>query len=153
MKINIPKVIVPVELNGYAAELAGQFLQVWVNPPQEKLKAYDALVTDLQQQELTRARKILLPEQEPARKKASVFAPIFAQVEHWLKVKKEEKPQGLDTKMLEWYAEIWSQGPQDSQWSVEELRTLEAQDPTFLSWMIAQTWKTRTAHIENKKKS
>ena len=33
MKINIPKVLVPVDLGEYAAELAGNFLQVWVNPP------------------------------------------------------------------------------------------------------------------------
>lgn len=154
MKINIPKVVVPVELSGYAPELAGQQLQVWVNPPQDKLNEYNGLVTDLQQQELAAAKQVLLPEADLAEKESrSILRKTFDDLARMLKIRKSEKPQGLDVRMLAWYAEIWSQGPQDTQWTVDELRTLEQKDPAFLSWMISQTWQARVAHVERKKKS
>lgn len=49
MKINIPKVIVAVEMSEYAPELAGQCLHVWVNPPLDVLGAHLALAAQLQQ--------------------------------------------------------------------------------------------------------
>ena len=152
MKIEIPKVIVQVSLAEYAPELQGSALHVWVNPSMAKLNVYNNLVTELQEQELTAARKILMPEQEPAKKDASAFSAIFAEVGRWLKVRKEEKPQGVAAPMLAWYAEIWSQGPQDTHWTVDELRMLEQADPSFLSWMIARTWQARAEHMEQKKK-
>lgn len=154
MKINIPKVVVPVELSGYAPELAGQQLQVWVNPPQDKLNEYNILLTEIQQQELLDAKKVLLPEADlPEEEKISVLRKTFDELQRLLKIRKAETLQGLDARMLAWYAEIWSQGPQDTQWTVEELQTLEQKDPAFLSWMISQTWKARVAHVERKKKS
>jgi hypothetical protein len=73
VKIEIPKVVIPVDLGGYAAELAGKKLYVWVNPSMGKLKEYEDLRTDLQQQELTAAQQVLMPEQVPAEKDASVI--------------------------------------------------------------------------------
>lgn len=46
MKINIPKVLVAVPMEDYASELAGNALNVWVNPPMELLIEHMALVTD-----------------------------------------------------------------------------------------------------------
>ena len=67
--------------------------------------------------------------------------------------KKETKSEGVSLALLEWYAEAWSQSPDEkSHWTAQELRTLEQEDPTFLSWMIAQTWKARAEHMERKKK-
>ena len=155
MKIRIPKVALAVDLAEYAAELAGKCLYVWVNPPKTKLQEYDDLVTMLQSRELDAARKTLLPESQPSAisEQRSVLARTFDQMFHWLRVKRETKSDGIDARLLEWYAEIWSQGPQDTQWTVEELRTLEEQDPSFLSWMIARTWSKRTEHVERKKKA
>lgn len=152
MKIDIPKVIVLVELAAYAPELAGKFLHVWVNPPREKLQEYDDLVTQLQEQEVKRAQEQLFPTQVD--KETSGLQKSFNVALHWLKIKKDasRKDERLDEHMLRWYAEIWSQGPEDAQWTLEELRTLEAQDPTFMSWMISETWKARTEHMQRKKK-
>jgi hypothetical protein len=47
MKINIPKVIVPVDMSEYAPELAGQCLHVWVNPPLDVLGAHLALAAEV----------------------------------------------------------------------------------------------------------
>lgn len=153
MKINIPKVVVPVNMVSYAEELQGQFLHVWVNPPMEKLNQYNQLLTDLQSQELQNAEQILFPPKAVVDNE--VKAPVagaIAQLKHWVGSKKEKPAEGIAQGLLDWYAEIWSQGPAETHWSAEELRTLEAQDPTFLSWMISQTWKARSEHIERKKK-
>lgn len=151
MKINIPKVIVPVSMAEYAPELAGKALQVWVNPPKQLLQAYDDLLTSLQASELESARKMLeMPAQE---EKRSPLWKAFDQAAHWVQRKKETKQEGVSQALLEWYANLWSQGHDaETHWTVEELRTLEQEDPTFLSWMIAQTWQARKAHMELKKK-
>jgi len=112
----------------------------------------------LQTKELEAARQTLLPETADASKAPNGKTPLmrtFDQLSHWLTVKKNssEKADEIDQQLLDWYAEIWSQGPPDTAWTVDELRTLESQDPAFLSWMIAQTWKTRAEHIEHKKKA
>ena len=153
MKFEIPKVIVPVDFGGYAAELRGKFLQVWVNPPQDVLNTYNHLVTELQQSELAEAKKTLLPESEPAEKEAGPLSKTFAQLTRWLNIKKEAKPQGVNPRLLEWYAVLWSQGAEDTQWTRAELEMLEFKDPALLSWMISQTWQTRVRHVEQKKKA
>jgi hypothetical protein len=153
VKIEIPKVVIPVDLGGYAAELAGKQLYVWVNPSMSKLKEYEDLRTDLQQQELTAAQQVLMPEQKPAEKGAGVLKKTFEEVGRLLSLRKADKPQGVHVKMLAWYAEIWSQGPAEMHWTVAELQELEARDPAFLGWMISKTWQTRLAHVEHKKKS
>lgn len=154
MKINIPKVIVQVDMVSYAPELDGQLLHVWVNPPMEKLSKYNDLVADLQAQELQNAEQILFPPSVVvANEVKGPIAGAFAQMKHWVASKKEKPADGLAQELLEWYAEIWSQGPEETHWTLDELRALEAQDPTFLSWMISQTWKARGEHIERKKKA
>lgn len=161
MKINIPKVVLPVPLNQYATELQGQNLFVWVNPPKNKLQEYDNLVTALQTRELETAKRTLLPDEEKAEggrqnteggKQKTVLARTFEQLFHGLKVKSEMKADGVDEKLLSWYAEMWSQGAEDTRWTVGELKELEQSDPAFLSWMITATWTARTEHLQRKKK-
>lgn len=153
MKFVIPKVIVPVDFGGYAAELAGKFLQVWVNPPQDVLNAYNSLVTELQQAELAEAQKTLMPESEPAEQEAGTLSKTFAQFTRWLNIKQTTQPKGINPRMLEWYAALWSQGAADTHWTLAELETLEFKDPALLAWMISQTWQTRVRHVEQKKKA
>ena len=43
MKINIPKVIVPIDMAEYAPELAGTCLHVWVNPTLNKMNEHASL--------------------------------------------------------------------------------------------------------------
>lgn len=154
MKITIPRVVTPVSLANYAPELDGKNLYVWVNPPKDKLQAYNETVLSLQAQDVEEARQTLFPAESSSEKKEeSALLKAYGLVSRFLSLKKERKPEGLDQKLLDWYAEIWSQGPQDSHWTVDELRVVESQDPAFLSWMIAQTWNVRSEHIERKKKA
>jgi hypothetical protein len=150
MKINIPKVVIPVPMSEYAPELQGNALHVWVNPPMQILQAYRQLLSTLQAHELESARQML--EIPATKEERSPLMRAYDQALHWINRRKEEKTEGVSVDLLEWYANIWSQGPADTQWTVEELRTLEESDPAFLSWMIAQTWKARGEHMEQKKK-
>ncbi len=153
MKIIIPKVVVPVSMADYSPKLEGKFFYVWVNPPKRKLQTYDELVTSLQSEELKAAQQALFPEKESGQKEdSSSLLKNFGWVGRWLALKRRQNPNGVDPKILEWYAEIWNQCPADMGWTVEELQTIEAEDPAFLSWMITATWRTRTEHIERKKK-
>jgi hypothetical protein len=148
--------VLPVNLGGYAPELEGRCLFVWVNPPRKKLTEYDELVTALQERELVQAKRTLVEEDaESGGEKAekTVLARAFDQVGRMLRRRKEQPAEGIDEQLLRWYAEIWSCGPDDTGWTVAELREMEAEDPSVLSWMIAQTWAVRKAHIERKKKS
>ncbi len=154
MKIEIPKVVLAAPMGEYAPELQGKNLYVWVNPPRERLQAYDELVTSLQERELEKARETLAPD-EPKDAKGTEdkgLGRVFEQVKRMLSVKRQTS-DGIDVKLLQWYAEIWSQGiDADTHWSVDELRELEERDPSFLSWMIAKTWETRNEHLARKKK-
>ena len=47
MKINIPKVIVGVDMGEYAPELSGRMLQVWVNLPLDVLSEHLAMAARL----------------------------------------------------------------------------------------------------------
>lgn len=44
MKIKIPKIVKPIDLGGYADALAGQCLQVWVNPPLDVLQLHGRIL-------------------------------------------------------------------------------------------------------------
>lgn len=151
MKIKIPKIVVPVDFGAYAPELAGNQLQVWVNPPMQFLQEYNDLVAELQMQELESARQMF--EAPKADEKPTTLEKTFDQAENWLKLKQTAKPKGLDPRFFDWYAKLWSQSAHaDDHWTAEELRTLEENDPTLLSWMITQTWTARAVHAELKKK-
>lgn len=45
MQIKIPKVTVKVDLGAYAAELTGETLEVWVNPPLAVLREHTEIVS------------------------------------------------------------------------------------------------------------
>lgn len=106
MKLDIPKVVVRVDLGEYAPELKGKVFCVWVNPTLDILRKHNELV------------------------KSSAGDDLNA-----------------------WYAVIWSQGDEGTHWTVEEILSLQEQDPAFLAWMIRETWDRRSEHIAKKKKS
>jgi hypothetical protein len=152
MKINIPKVILSVQLGEYAPELQGKVLHVWVNMPKEKLQEYDDLVTSVQEQSLAEAQKTLTGSASSEDQPSEGVMKIFDQLKAVLNKKRDRKADSLDVKLLQWYAEMWSQGPEETHWTVDELQQLEAQDPAFLSWCIARSWAERNEHVQRKKK-
>jgi hypothetical protein len=134
MKINIPRVVVPVDMSEYAPELAGQYLHVWVNPPLEMLGNHLTLAA---RASLAPARPHPTPPPTPP---------------HVEENNMERGVSGED-ELLKWYVEVWNQGPEPTHWTLEEVRELQAQDPAFLVWMIQATTEARKAHLDRKKKS
>lgn len=108
MKINIPKIVKKVEMAGYAPELAGAALMVWVNPAR-------ALLAELVAKDTSTERK----------------AEIFA--------------------------ELWSQGPEDTRWTGEEVLVLIVStfetDPKLFEWMRDQTLGAIGEHRAGLKKA
>ena len=135
MKINIPKVIVGVDMGEYAPELAGRMLQVWVNLPLDVLSEHLAMAARLN---LTPSVLRTSPPNIPSGVFGGESALTFV----------GDGQEGL----LKWYAFVWSQGDVESHWTVDELKEIEQEDPAFLSWMIGATWEARKAHMDRKKK-
>lgn len=141
MKINIPKVIVGVDMGEYAPELSGRMLQVWVNLPLDVLSEHLAMAA-----RLNAAPSVLPPTGTTRASPPDTAARIFGG-ESALTFEGDGQ-EGL----LKWYAFVWSQGEVESHWTVDELREIEMEDPAFLSWMIGATWEARKAHMDRKKK-
>lgn len=141
MKINIPKVIVGVDMGEYAPELAGRMLQVWVNLPLDVLSEHLAMAARLNQ-----TPSVLPPTGTTRASPPNIPAGVFGG-ESALTFEGDGQ-EGL----LKWYAFVWSQGEVESHWTVDELKEIEMEDPAFLSWMIGATWEARKAHMDRKKK-
>lgn len=156
MKIVIPKVVIAVSMADYSPVLEGQNLHVWVNPPMAKIQAYNDLVADLQAKELDAAKQVFASgkKSDAAKKNETQLSKLFSQLLRWTAFKKDriKAAVGTDPKVLEWYADVWSQGPEGTHWTLDELQTLEAEDNAFVGWMITQYWNARSEHIERKKK-
>jgi len=142
--ITIPKLVKTVDFGEYAPELAGQCLHVWINPPMGFLAKYNDLVTAMQERDLDEAAKNLDEK----------TGGLLEHIRSLVRLKSRlPSAQHTDQGLLEWYAQLWSQGPQETRWTAAELRQIEAKDPSLLAWMIERTWQKRAEHIERKKKA
>lgn len=93
-KIEIPRIVRPLDLAEYAPEYAGAVMQVWVNPTRAKLRAYYEAAGDAD-------------------------------------------------RLVAWFAEIWSQGVEETRWTAEGVYRLAEHaldaDPRLWSWLCART--------------
>lgn len=69
-----------------------------------------------------------------------------------LSAEANESENGTSNAVLNWYAEIWSQGKAETHWTLEELRELEQNNGAFLAWMISATWNKISESRTYKKK-
>ncbi len=141
--LRIPKLVIPLDLGGYSPELAGESIQVWVDPPRRLRQAYDNLLVDVQQIEIQRAASATpdaaaTPQSDAAQDR---FAGFLKNAQALLNLRKKTIARGArtDTRILEWYLEIWSQGSQP--FTLAELERIEDENPAFLGWMIGETWR------------
>lgn len=66
-----------------------------------------------------------------------------------------ESKTGTETKIAEWYAAIWSKGPDVAlHWTPAEVIALSQMDtdPAFLRWLLVQTWALINDHRALSKK-
>jgi hypothetical protein len=119
LKFPLPRIVRPLRLGDFLAELGDVQVLVWVNPP-----------ADLRQQRwalLEEYNKTVNAYQELAEKKRDEKKYTAWKAE-WAK------------RWKAWFAEIWSQGVDlESHWTLAEVEDLEAQAPALVEWLIRQT--------------
>ena len=133
MEFTIPAITEPLDLAGYAPALAGQVLQVWVNPPPAKRIGY-----------LQISRRAL--ELDAERKKLQDTNPKDKQKSGILEIESGKLLEQMDA----WSSEIWSQGPEETHVSVEYIRQFrnatQDTDPKLFGWMVGNSVKLMMEH-------
>jgi len=137
MKIDIPKIIEGLRLGDYAPEFGEAVLCVWVNPPRRLREAYTQAVEE--------SVDALRQAQELSRE--ALEDEILASL--------QQRVRASEQKQREWFAEIWSQGPEGTGWTLEEIDELAASDsdPALLPWLIGRTVAMIGEHRSASKKA
>lgn len=154
MQFNIPKVVKPLFLRDYAEGFGvdpetGEDcpIWVWVNPPRAFLRERDEIIAEIVRRSTQR-----LIDKKQDNPEAEVDAEELIDESF-----DESEMSALDLQLREWLSTVWSQGPEGSQMSAEEIRQLSQQtaetDPIFFSWLQERTVKMILEHRFGQKKS
>ena len=138
MKFNIPKIIRPLEMSGYAEEMDGLALRVWVNPSRNIKKAFWDLQIELigLKHELDKLTNI---KAKPAAKKVDAL---------------NERVDGIHKTIYEWHANIWSQASDpDTHVAVEEIAAMSDEDPALWIFVAQGTQALIEEHAEGIRKN
>lgn len=167
MKLQIQKAITAIPLSEYAEEYknAGDpHLHVWVNIPRELLQKRDELdgeyfrlmaENDILRAEFREKLKELDEQQTEGKRKPNATQKERTRVASEYK----EKQDALQTEIeaytrrnYAWFVELWSQGPEDTRWTVDELLELQEHDHLLVGWMADQTrLLLQTRRVDQKK--
>lgn len=148
--LKIPRLHLPLELSEYSAELDGEKLLIWVDPPRKMRQEYDDLILQIQRAEIERVSADLAPTPT----KAAGFAGVLQSAKSLLgtREKRNERERGTDKRILQFYADLWSL-PDMTPMTVDELAQVEEQNPAFLTWLISKTWEMIRANQQRLKKN
>jgi hypothetical protein len=131
MKIEIKKIIRPLDLGGYASEYQGQAVQVWVNPTLAVLDERDEIVQPY-------AAWVDMLKDNPTR--VGDFDAY---------VTEQFAPQ-----INGWFARLWSQAEDiASHWTVDEITIMQAHDPALLEWLKRHSMRLIAEHRSAEKKT
>ncbi len=150
--ITIPKIIQKLELSGYAPELKGEFIEVWVNLTRVEHQNY----TDLQKRMLAFQKKgVDLYRQLKKVTDRNEITRIKNRIKKFEKnIEKESEP--INDEMYTWYANIWGQGKEKI--NADQVRKIaessKAQDDSvFWAWITktsqAMILAHRNQHLKN----
>ena len=140
MQINIPKIVKKIELKNYAAEFGEACVEVWVNPPVR-----------------------LIDNLRLARQKFSAASQRISEVvSSGQQLSEDEKPEieqairESEQQQMEIYAELLSQGSEETRMGVDELKKMVEEtryaDPLFWPWLLTEIIESITGHRSNAKK-
>ena len=133
MKINVTKIIRPLDLGGKAPELSGQIIQTWINPTLAFMKERDEIFM-----EFARQQKDMGKGDDPE---------IVQKWNDWI--------EGDFTNMNNrWFAKLWSQADDvGTHWTFEEVDELKRVDPALLEWMKSRSVEMIIEYRAREKKS
>lgn len=136
-RFDVLKIVRLIRLSEYAEVYADQVIHVWVNPPAPLLTEHDELVRETEKIKVRFAPADKPPSEEELKASLARLGEI-------------------GNAHLEWYAQIWSQGPEGTRWTAEEIRTLVDSfvetDPYFWKWISELTIDMIRQHRAGQKK-
>ena len=145
LKISVPKIVRDLDLGDYADELAGQVIQVWVNPPREKVLTYSDITAEIDgfDAEILKLHKRISEEPENVEELTEQINVLAGRVEK------------ANDALFAWYAVIWSQGDEEeSAESVREFATSTMDtDPTLWRWVAQSTVLMISDHRKGARKN
>jgi hypothetical protein len=146
-KFNIPRIARSVDLAKYAPEVAEEIakaappIYMWVNLTRGAHLQYAEIVREW--------RSVLAPlTAEPTVDKSQAKAAIQEM---------SGQAEALNQRTAGWWSEVWSQGPENARWTVDEVQALmvqcSEQDPALWDFIINECWRMVAQHRESARKN
>ena len=136
-RLDIPKILKQLELAQYAPEFGDAVIQVWVNPPRDMLRQYGELLGEM--------------------KRLQAVIGIGDELNPDLVGQHAEALRSVHDHLKAWFASVWSQGPDETHWSEEDIGALlehsNETDPGLWSWLVEQTMRLIGEHRKRQKKT
>jgi hypothetical protein len=114
---------------------------VWVDPPRAFLVEYDQIQSGFA------AFLQAAVQRKPAKTKN-----IMTWLSTRLHLRNAPRVADYHHALYDWYARLWSQGPEDTHWTVEELDQINEHNPDFLEWLFRSSMLQIAAHRTEIKK-
>lgn len=138
MKFKIPKILRPLRLSEYAPEFGEEaVIQVWVNPPRDALNEHTALAL-ASQAATKRFQEAMKRLQEAEKNKVENLEDLITAGTEASKEMAE-----IGKKLLAWFSTLWSQGPEETRWSMEDVTALVEHaaetDPKLWEWLTDES--------------
>jgi len=149
MKIELRRITRPVRLGDYAEEYGEEVVQVWVNPSRAKRLELQA-IGEASAQARDRLAELAngVDGEASDEQRQAVVDEVTAINEEF---------DALTDSLAAWYADIWSQHPnEETHWAAEDVSELVAacleNDPAFWSWLQGETMRLIREHRDGIKK-
>jgi hypothetical protein len=147
MKIDVPKIVRPVDLGDYVEEMRGKLIYVWVNSPAELLDEYFSAQKSIIENDAEMEKLLNLTGQDDEEKNLTA-----AEIS-----KLSQTMNSQAARMREILAELLSQGPVELRWTaedIEELIVVKADtDPLLYPWLVDAIFKVIGEHRIRRKKA
>lgn len=147
MKIQIQKIVRPLDLGEYAHELKGQVVQVWINPDRITSRGRELLVEEYNRRlgALNKSPELL----EKIKASEDRQKELQQEIESFNTWAMGDFINGIH----QWFADLWSQGAdKESQWIAAELVELNEKEPALYGWMKNQSMQMIEDHRNREKK-
>ncbi len=161
MIIKLPKIVKPLKIGEYAPG-SEEEIQVWVNPPVKLLQEYDETIAKTGEILREIAKKVTTDkktedEHFDTEKPVEPATVEDGNKEPPVKVAFQDELEKIGARQIGILSELWSQGPEDTHYSVEEIQQLiegtRDTDPNFWTWLKNTTILMIVQHRNDLKKA